>query len=91
MIPYIFINTIHKIKNRFIIERNKLPHPFPNITLTSAFSWPSRVIQISRSLSRNPNPFLEEPNKHNLAFSKHSKTKVKSFIISRKEESSIIY
>lgn len=41
-------------------------------------------MQISKSLSRNPNPFLEEPNKHNLAFSKQKKTKVKSLSLAWK-------
>ncbi len=34
---------------------------------TSAVSWPSRVIQMSKSLCLKPNPFLDEPNKTNLA------------------------
>lgn len=35
--------------------------------ITSAVSWPSRVIQMSKSLCLKPNPFLDEPNKANLA------------------------
>ncbi len=45
-----------------------------NRIYTSAVSWPSRVIQMSRSLSRKPKPFLEEPNRQSWALSEQKHT-----------------